>query len=152
MADASVTLEETFALFDTGGAGSFPSADLGQALRSLGKRLTEDSVASLKGQADTKGGKVSLDDFKDFVLQANEQQKTVEEIKGAFAIFEKESEMKSHGEPGTVDKRVLKHALCSLGDKLSKEDTETFLEACGSGQAISMDTLLQVVAQHEVGA
>lgn len=94
----------------------------GQALRSLGKRLTADDVESLKTKVEAGGGRVLREDFDGYVAQAEGMQKTLLEVEGAFRIFEKESEMKSAGPPDTVDKRVLRHALVSLGDKLSKEE------------------------------
>jgi Ca2+-binding EF-hand superfamily protein len=42
------------------------------------------------------------------------------------------------GAPGTIDKQVLRQALCGLGDKLSKEECEAFMETVAEGQNMSL--------------
>jgi len=127
-----------------------PSSSLGPALRSLGKRLTEEQIAKMRASVDETGGFVSLDHFQRFVSDASHSQKTETEIELAFRIFERASEMKTHGQPGTVDKRDLRHAICSLGDKLSKEEAEQFLEFCAPGQqALSLESLLKAIQTAE---
>lgn len=146
----SLTIEEAFRMFDLDYSQRIPSSSLGTALRSLGKRLTEEQIAKMKATADEAGGFVSLDQFRSFVSTATDTQKTEIEVELAFRIFEKDSEMKNHGQPGTADKRSLRHAICSLGDKLSKEEAEQFLEYCAPGQqSISLESLIKAVQTAE---
>lgn len=146
----SLTVEEAFRMFDTEYSQKIPANSLGPALRSLGKRLTEEQVAAMKATANEAGGLVTLEQFKGFVATASDIQKTELEIEQAFRIFEKDSEMKAHGQPGTADKRSLRHAICSLGDTLSKEEAEHFLEYCAPGQqSVSLESLLKTVRAAE---
>jgi len=146
--DTKVSVDEVFNFFDVEGNNSIPAERLGEALRSLGRRLTEENVKSLTDKAKEGGGTISLEQFKEFLNESADVQKTTEDIESAFKVFEKESEMKSHGAPGSVDKRVLKHALISLGDNLSTAEVEQFLSMCGQGPSMDLDTFMNVVNQN----
>ncbi len=62
-------LKEAFDLHDHEGKGEILAAELGSALRSVGKRLTEEHVAKFTKEANDKGGKVKFDAFLAFVQQ-----------------------------------------------------------------------------------
>jgi Ca2+-binding EF-hand superfamily protein len=129
-------------------SGKLMSVDLAKALRSVGKRLTEEQVKTLKGLADSKyGGKLSLDDFKGMVKDATKIEKSWEEIEAAFKVFES----KEPGKEGHIDIAEFTHALTTLGDKLSRQEIETILEdarrmgAANNSSTIEYSKILKLI-------
>ena len=141
-APSETTLREAFDLHDHNGNQSITSQELGNALRSVGKRLTEENVASLVRRADADhGGSLSFDDFKNFVGYAAEIEKRDDDIKQAFKVFDKNGD-------GTVDLRTFRHALTTLGDKLSAEQVDTLLSDARvdeSSDSIDYDKFMQLI-------
>eukprot|EP00998_Keelungia_sp_KM082_P009310 NODE_5482_length_696_cov_32.574692_g5459_i0.p1 GENE.NODE_5482_length_696_cov_32.574692_g5459_i0~~NODE_5482_length_696_cov_32.574692_g5459_i0.p1 ORF type:complete len:169 (-),score=74.94 NODE_5482_length_696_cov_32.574692_g5459_i0:188-628(-) len=120
------TLREAFDLHDHQGAKKISADELGGALRAVGKRLTNANVQRLteEAQADL-GGSLTFAEFTEFVKKASEIEKRDEDIKQAFQVFD------SGDEKGQVDVKELKHALTTLGDKLTLEQVDTFLADAG---------------------
>jgi len=123
-------MKEAFDLHDKKGAKSIPTSELGSALRSVGKRLTNDHITQLSKKADTEcGGKITFEDFKKFVETASDMEKTDRDVAGAFKIFSEGQ----HGGNG-VDLATLRHALSTMGDKLTAKQIDAFLVECGFRQ------------------
>jgi len=113
--------KEAFDLHDHAGAKKIASAELGNALRSVGKRLTNEHIARLKSKADAElGGALSFDDFKQYIKLAGDVEKTDDDIRQAFMIFDNGSGK------GVVNVKELKRALTSLGDKLTDQEVCCF--------------------------
>ena len=111
------------------------SSDLPKALRSVGKRLTEEQVKTLKSAADSKfGGKLSLANFNDMVAEAGKVEKSWEEIEAAFKVFE----CKEPGKEGHIDIAEFTHALTTLGDKLSRQEVRMKLSCIVSAVNLSV--------------
>lgn len=66
---AQSNLRQAFDFCDHKGEGKIPSSELGNALRSAGKRLTNENVERFKKDADTAGGSVDFDQFQAFYEQ-----------------------------------------------------------------------------------
>eukprot|EP00954_Amorphochlora_amoebiformis_P014621 1143920-Amorphochlora_amoeboformis.AAC.2 len=94
------------------------TSKLGEALRSVGKRLTNENIEALKKQADSEcNGGVTFDQFKKYVDEASKIEKTDDEIEKAFKVFD-------NGEKkGLINLATFKHSIMTLGDKLLPEQT-----------------------------
>uniref|UniRef100_A0A7S2TMJ6 Calmodulin n=1 Tax=Lotharella oceanica TaxID=641309 RepID=A0A7S2TMJ6_9EUKA len=102
------------------------SSKLGEALRSVGKRLTNENIEALKKKADSEcNGGLTFEDFKKFVGEASKIEKTDEEIEKAFKVFD-------NGEKkGLINLATFKHSIMTLGDKLAPEQVETLFKQAG---------------------
>jgi Ca2+-binding EF-hand superfamily protein len=119
-------MKEAFNLADHKGSGYITADELPNALRSVGKRLTEASATRLKSQAEAElQGKISFEDFLVFVERAGKVEKRDDDIKKAFEVFDN-----GQGR-GLVNIQALKHALMTIGDKLSKDEVEVLLSDVG---------------------
>mmetsp|Transcript_8658 Transcript_8658/g.11910 ORF Transcript_8658/g.11910 Transcript_8658/m.11910 type:complete len:149 (+) Transcript_8658:60-506(+) len=98
---------------------------LGDALRSIGKRLANDDIDELKKQATGEfNGGLTFDDFKKYAEKASKLEKTEEEIEKGFKVF-------ANRESGKIEISKLKYALMNLGDKLEDKQVEAFFKAAG---------------------
>ncbi|GAB5364296.1 hypothetical protein AAMO2058_000957400 [Amorphochlora amoebiformis] len=102
------------------------TSKLGEALRSVGKRLTNENIEALKKQADSEcNGGVTFDQFKKYVDEASKIEKTDDEIEKAFKVFD-------NGEKkGLINLATFKHSIMTLGDKLLPEQVEALFKAAG---------------------
>jgi len=138
-------LKEAFDLHDHTGGKKISSAELGNALRSVGKRLTNESVKKLTQKADTElKGSLTFDDFKNYVKLATEVEKTDDDIKQAFLVFDNGSGK------GVVNVKELKRALTSLGDKLTDQEINSLLKEVGFDErqhdTIDYPTFMKLIA------
>jgi len=134
-------LKECFDLHDRKGNKWLPSAELGNALRAVGKKLTQDQIKQLATKADKElGGQIGFDAFKSFVGLATEVEKNEKDIEYAFNIF-------SRGDPrGVVEMDTFKHFLTTLGDKLTKKQVDAFLADAGiKGGTIDLETFMKAI-------
>eukprot|EP00466_Bigelowiella_natans_P004918 jgi/Bigna1/81103/fgenesh1_pg.77_\ len=100
-------------------------SNLGNALRSIGKRLTNDNIEELTKQANKEfSGGLTFDDFKKYIEKASKIEKTVKDIEKGFEVF-------ANRENGKIEVSKLKHALTNLGDKLEEKQVEAFFKAAG---------------------
>jgi len=92
------------------------SSKLGEALRSIGKRLTNENIEMLKKRADEEcNGGLTFEDFKKYAAEASKIEKTDEEIEKAFKVFD-------NGEKkGLINLTTFKHSITTLGDKILPE-------------------------------
>ena len=98
-----------------------PTNKLGVALRSVGLRLTNDQIKELKSRADAEfeNGRLDFEGFKDYIFEGTRAQKTDEELESAFRVFD-------NGE-GLIDVDNFRHALSTLGDKMSLEEIDAII-------------------------
>mmetsp|Transcript_32040 Transcript_32040/g.78028 ORF Transcript_32040/g.78028 Transcript_32040/m.78028 type:complete len:147 (-) Transcript_32040:7067-7507(-) len=102
------------------------SSKLGEALRSVGKKLTNENIEALKKQADAEcNGGLTFDDFKRFVVEASKVEKTDEEIEKAFKVFD------NGDKQGMINLATFKHSIMTLGDKLSQEQVDALFKSAG---------------------
>eukprot|EP00456_Euglypha_rotunda_P013746 TRINITY_DN1418_c0_g1_i13.p1 TRINITY_DN1418_c0_g1~~TRINITY_DN1418_c0_g1_i13.p1 ORF type:complete len:125 (-),score=38.70 TRINITY_DN1418_c0_g1_i13:38-412(-) len=84
-------LKEAFDMTDIEGNEFIVPSKLGPALRSVGKRLTDDQMQAFQKDAEAKGGKIKFEDFKAYVEEASKKEKSYDDIEYAFKVFAKES-------------------------------------------------------------
>jgi calmodulin len=115
--------KEVFDLLDRKKTGFLKSDQLGVALRSLGLRLTNDQIKQLKAKADADTqGQLDFEGFQDYIYEGKKIQKTEDELEAAFRVFD-------NGESrGLIDLDSFKHALTTLGDKMTAEEVEEILK------------------------
>mmetsp|Transcript_15112 Transcript_15112/g.18125 ORF Transcript_15112/g.18125 Transcript_15112/m.18125 type:complete len:147 (+) Transcript_15112:91-531(+) len=102
------------------------SSKLGEALRSIGKRLTNENIEMLKKRADEEcNGGLTFEDFKKYAAEASKIEKTDEEIEKAFKVFD-------NGEKkGLINLTTFKHSITTLGDKILPEQVEALFKSAG---------------------
>merc|ERR1712113_1236616 len=134
-------------VYDRQVAGSMDIADLPDALRSGGLRLTNAQCEQLKKEAE--GGdsdaKLSFDGFKKFFLKANELSIRDNEIEDALSYFSDKD--------GKIDLAKFKHTLMTLGDAMSVDEIDTIMKDCnvdidessGSTQEVNSTQLLELI-------
>src|SRR5688572_9474533 len=112
---------EVFNLLDRKGEGFLTSDKLGVALRSVGLRLTNSQIGELKNRAESEfeAGKIDFEGFKDYIFEGQKIQKTDDELEAAFKVFD-------NGE-GEIEIDNFRHALSSLGDKMSLEEIDEII-------------------------
>jgi len=111
----------------TGARAALTTAELGNALRAVGKRLTQAHITELNQKADKESaGKVNFEEFKKYVELASEVEKKDRDVEQAFKIFAQADGVahahvnpRAPGAPTVVDVQALRQALTTLGDKLS---------------------------------
>lgn len=113
---------EVFDLLDRKKSGFLRTEQLGTALRSVGLRLTNDQIKQFKSKADQElNGQLDFDTFQEYIFEAKKVQKTEAELESAFKVFE-------NGEQhGVIDIDSFKHALTSLGDKMTSEEVDEII-------------------------
>lgn len=112
-----------FSFFDQGN-NLIAVEDLGQCLRAAGCLCTDVEVQNLTIKYDPNN--TWRIDFEDFKLCAQEltihnEIDTVPEIENAFNVFDKH-------ENGMINIDELKHVLSRIGDVMSKEEMEAFIQ------------------------
>jgi len=137
-------MREAFALHDRKAAKTIPTSELGNALRSVGKRLTAEHVKTLSERADRElAGKLTYDDFVRFVELASAMEKRDRDVENAFKVL-------SEGHNGgAVTVATLRHALTSLGDKLTHKQVDAFLAEAGvapnSNALVDLEKFMKVI-------
>ncbi|GAA5832546.1 hypothetical protein JCM11251_001364 [Rhodosporidiobolus azoricus] len=113
--------KEAFALFDKRGAGTIPSASLGDVLRALGQNPTQREVQDLAGGVG--GGDIDYNTFLQILNRPGgyDAAGTADEFIRGFQVFDKEGN-------GYIGQGELKYVLTSLGEKLSEEEVDELLK------------------------
>mmetsp|Transcript_131529 Transcript_131529/g.196006 ORF Transcript_131529/g.196006 Transcript_131529/m.196006 type:complete len:143 (-) Transcript_131529:67-495(-) len=114
--------QEAFTLIDESGSGVIPTTKFGHAIRASGGYPTEDDLKKMIEAADPGDeGVISLDAFlkqRAWIEKANPAD--VGGICESFKVFDKDGE-------GKINKTELMHILTSMGDKLTAEEAEQFI-------------------------
>jgi calmodulin len=114
---------EVFDLLDRKKSGFLKSDQLGVALRSVGLRLTNEQIRQLKAKVDAEeNGQLDYESFQDYIYESKKIQKTEAELEAAFRVFDN-----GDGQ-GLIDIESFKHALTSLGDKMTPEEVDEILK------------------------
>jgi len=143
------TLREAFDMHDKEGKEFLGVEELGSALRSVGKRLTEDGVAQMRKKAqDECGGKIAFSDFKHYVTMATSLEKQDSDVEQAFHVFGGQRGLAKN----TIDIAEFRQALTTLGDRLTKQEVDDFLKEAGHANRsnISLESFMKVVQSSRV--
>jgi len=113
---------DVFTLFDRDAEGNIKTADVGTALRALGRNPSEAELQKLIREIDPEGnGKIDFSDFLAIIkLEKDRKVDTEEEIQEAFKVFDKDGS-------GEIQTAELRHVLMNLGEKFTEEEVECLL-------------------------
>lgn len=93
--------------------------DLALAMRSMGTLVTNQEVAALAKKYDRDNlGVITLLDFKQCIAEVQGKPDGADQIRSAFAIFDK------YDSSGSMDLVEMKHILSRIGDPLTEEEIE----------------------------
>ena len=120
---------QTFDMFDNNKSGKIDKKELGNVMRQLGKNPSETDLETLVKEVDADGdGEI---DFKEFLtMMAESENSETDEIKTAFAIFDKDGN-------GYISSAELRHVMTNLGEKLTDEEVDEMIREAdidGDGQ------------------
>ncbi|KAM3833684.1 calmodulin, striated muscle-like [Vipera latastei] len=124
-------LREAFALFDQDGDGLITSKEVVAVMRSLGKNPTEAEVRSIIGEIEAHQGKANFPRLLSVMARRTRHSDTEEEIRAAFRVFDRNGD-------GYVNTAELRHALTTVGEKLTEEEAEVLIKEMdqkGDGKA-----------------
>ena len=84
--------------------------------------MTNEQIKTLQAKADGENaGKIDFETFKDFIFEGKKIQKTDEEIEAAFRVFDNGQQR------GLIDVESFRHALTTLGDKMTREEVDEII-------------------------
>eukprot|EP01083_Nonionella_stella_P020116 55768_1 len=117
-------VQQIFQVYDKKSTGVMSSEDLADAIRSCGIRCTDDQLDRLRSEADLEHkGQLSYELFTEYVERAQSMEVRDSQIAAAFEMFVDEN--------GFVKIDKFKHALMTLGHKLTKDELQTVLKDAG---------------------
>ena len=122
---AKDTIEEfrdAFSLFDKNGDGSISTAELGEVMRSLGHKPTEEGLKIMIDEVDADGnGNIDFAEFLTLMARRMKAKDTQTEIAEAFKVFDKDNS-------GKISVKELRDVMTSLGEKLTKNEVEDMIK------------------------
>ncbi|KAM3144224.1 hypothetical protein pb186bvf_003686 [Paramecium bursaria] len=112
--DQIANYKETFSLFDKDGDNKIAVSELGLLIRGLNQNPTEAEIEEMKNEVDPDGtGQLDFPEAKDIDQE--------EELMDAFRVFDK-------NQRGEVDATAIKHMIRTLGEPLSEEEANQFIQ------------------------
>ena len=101
--------QEAFALFDRDGSGSITSTELGDVMKSLGQKPSEQELNNIVSEIDVDGnGEIDFPEFLTMMLRKMNEGNPEKELLDVFMVFDLDGS-------GRVAPRDLMAALQSLG-------------------------------------
>ena len=139
------SLKENFEVFSSK-SDSINMSDLGNILRSMNINVTEAQAQNLIAEIcpDAFGtGKVTLAQCEDIYKKASSAPPVswVEELTKAFQAFDPKN-------TGKVDVAVLRKALGSIGEKLTKAEIDELIQDAGGGSSIDYKKFIGFLLEH----
>eukprot|EP00483_Globobulimina_turgida_P000430 UN00430 len=117
-------IQQIFQVYDKKSSGIMSSDDLSDAIRSCGIRCTDDQLNQLKHEAEVEyKGQLTYTLFTEYVNRAHSIEIRDSQISAAFEMFVDEN--------GFIKIDKFKHALMTLGHKLTKDELQTILKDAG---------------------
>ncbi|KFP30459.1 Calmodulin, striated muscle [Colius striatus] len=116
--------KEAFSLFDRDGDGRISSAELGTAMRSLGRNPTEAELRDMVREADGSGS-VDFGEFLALMARKMRASDSEEGIREAFRVFDKDGN-------GYISAAELRHVMTKLGEKLTDEEVDEMIKEADS--------------------
>lgn len=113
-------LKKVFESHDAEGTGGIPVSKLGAVMRSLGYELTDSNLQNILGPA--KRTSLTFSEFITMIAKDVLAENTEEEFEKVFKVFDRNGD-------GFVSCAELRHAMTTLGQKLSTEDVDEMIRA-----------------------
>lgn len=114
--------QRQFNAYDKDQSGTINIDDLANALRMCGQVPLEAEIPPLQKDADQENkGVINFDDFCRALFICMTTPRTQQDVKDAFRTFDPD-------ERGTITQHELRYILTTLGDKLTDEEMNEFIE------------------------
>ncbi|GAV75777.1 EF_hand_5 domain-containing protein [Cephalotus follicularis] len=135
--------QKAFCLLDKDGDGCITIEELAIALKSLDQNPTEEELKSMINEVDADGsGTIEFGEFLDLMARKMKEGEAEDEMKEAFKMFDKDQD-------GYISPNELRHAMITLGEKLSDEELELMIKEAdldGDGQVNYEEFVRMMVA------
>lgn len=113
-------LKKVFESYDAEGTGGIPVSKLGAVMRTLGYELTDSNLQNILGPV--KRTSLTFSEFITMIAKDVLAENTEEEFEKVFKVFDRNGD-------GFVSCAELRHAMTTLGQKLSTEDVDEMIRA-----------------------
>lgn len=115
-------IKEVFSLFDPNGDGMINKKHLGTCMRSLGLNPTDSELHNITSDESTNDEQViDFSKFLDIMSQFPKDLDSMEEIREAFRVFDKDGK-------GTISAAELKHVMTTLAERLTDQEWDEMIE------------------------
>ncbi|XP_063712235.1 uncharacterized protein LOC134840387 [Symsagittifera roscoffensis] len=116
-------LRAAFDAFDTDQSGSIDASELGQAMKIMGKHMSERDLKEIIDKVDDDGsGEIEFSEFLEMmVAQMHEADDTEAEVMRMFHVFDKDGDE-------FIDTAELKLIFMKMGEKVSDEEIDLIIE------------------------
>ncbi|KAK4101227.1 EF-hand [Parathielavia hyrcaniae] len=142
-ADQVAQYREVFEIFDKDGTGDITAAELGQVMRELGLKPSDDELRDLVNEADLNSdGVISFDEFLALMSQTVRELDTEQELLNAFQVFDKDGS-------GTISSDELRNVLKSLGENLTDAELDEMIKLADRNGDGSIDCNMLTATDHE---
>ncbi|KAI8646221.1 hypothetical protein BD408DRAFT_410404 [Parasitella parasitica] len=114
---------ESFSLFDKDGNGVIDIKELGQVMRSLNRKPTEEELKDMINEVDAdENGTIDFDEFLTIVSRMKENSKESEnELVEAFKVFDKDGN-------GYITPDELRAVMANLGQTLTSQELDEMIK------------------------
>ncbi len=120
-AESVAEMKEVFAAFDKDSSGTVTTAELGQVLRQMNKKFTDDELKKVVSKFDVNGdGQIDFDEF--YQMMTKHEVKEVDELKQAFEVFDKDGD-------GNITAKELEIVMKALGENIDRETIDLMIES-----------------------
>mmetsp|Transcript_68743 Transcript_68743/g.179080 ORF Transcript_68743/g.179080 Transcript_68743/m.179080 type:complete len:191 (-) Transcript_68743:202-774(-) len=137
---------EAFTVFDRNGDGTITADEIGDVLRSLGRKPNMPEISRMIAEVDEDGsGEVDFDEFFNIMYSKLQESDTVEEMRDAFMVFDRDGN-------GRISAEELTQVMCNLGEQVTQAEIEEMLSKAdfdGDG-ALSFEDFIQYVQQEGI--
>ncbi|KAK4535281.1 hypothetical protein CDCA_CDCA04G1306 [Cyanidium caldarium] len=120
-AEETAEFEEAFKLFDRDGDGKITVKELGTIMRSLGQTPTERQLQDMVAEVDAdRSGTIDFSEFLSLMSRQLKDADAEEEVREAFAMFDKNND-------GKISAEELQLVMAKLGEQLSPEEVQEMI-------------------------
>jgi len=135
--------KDIFSLFDKRGDDNIPSAELVTVLRALGENPINAELEEWISKVDPEGkGEIAFSDFLSILDESRKHEDNEDEILESLKVFDTDLS-------GTIEASELKDILCNMGDKLTSNEVDEFLNEHISNDCVDYNSFVKKV-MHEV--